>query len=75
MFLWDTITPAGVRVDPEVYCSSAILEYALQSGGEIGGESRSSASISITVAHRPLCALNTLDYLADDTGRCQCHYG
>src|ERR1700758_3248585 len=48
MFLCEISTPAGVRVDPEVYCKYAMSGRLSASAAGPFGESRSSKSTSIT---------------------------
>src|SRR5262249_40334017 len=48
MFLYETMTPAGVRVDPEVYCKYAVSVELSTRAARPFFESRSSKSISIT---------------------------
>src|SRR5690242_17241295 len=47
MFSWEITTPAGTRVDPEVYCKYAVLVSA-GSDDSSRGESRSSESTAMT---------------------------
>ncbi len=55
-FLCVTTTPAGARVEPEVYCSSAVLVCCVSVDWEASGASRSSASISITAGGESVSA-------------------
>ena len=59
MFLCVTTTPAGWRVEPEVYCSRAALVCGVLVEHRAGGVSRSSASISITAGLEPGSRTNT----------------
>ena len=56
-FLCVTTTPAGWRVEPDVYCRYAVFGWEPTFAAGIRGESKSSASISITRGARCLgCA-------------------
>src|SRR5580693_5326273 len=52
-FLCVTTTAVGARVEPEVYCSRAVLVCGVSAEWKAGAVSRSSASISITAGGEP----------------------
>src|SRR5690625_2301471 len=53
----ETTTPRGEPVEPEVYCSSAVLVVSAAGPCHPGGESRSSRSSSMTAGALPPTAL------------------
>ncbi len=52
-FLWERTTPAGERVDPDVYCRYAVLEWAGGVRSSSRGESKSSKSTATTMGVPP----------------------
>src|ERR1700756_5456907 len=79
MFLWLTTTAAGERVEPEGYCSRAVLQCGRLPYSKEGCASRSSASISITAGGVPGSArahettsVTTADVVKSTVGALSC---